>query len=305
MKWRHIVTIVSAAVSIVFFLNACGDANLKKAKRLHNERNYEEAIQFYKLSLENDPENRMARYGLIEAYAQQLTDRSPEEITPEKVEKAMAELEPIAQPLMDDPTIRRYVSVIYQNVAKRYADEGRDDKAVELWTRIVDIEPSFAEAHFNLGVALVKTGKHEESLAHFEKTVKLNPYFYKGYYALGNSLLHLERYEEAANQYLKALELNPDDASIHSNLGLAYAALGEQEKALEEYRKAIELDPGHVYAYIGLRREYEKMGQPEKAQEVADEWKEYTETVLKARQEAEAGDASPEAASPTKGVSSP
>lgn len=293
-SWRILVVFLAFSAVV---LAGCGDADLKKARRLHEHGDYEGAIAFYKQVVAREPENKSARYGLIEAYAEQLTDQPPQEVTPEKVEETMMEVRPVAEPLLDDPHVKRYISMIYQMVAKRYAEEGKHDKATEAWGEVVKIEPEFAEAWFNYGVGQTKNERYEESLASFKKAVELNPYFFRGYMAMGNSLIYLGRHEEAVEQFLKALELNPDDPLIHNNLGYAYAALGEEEKAVDEFKRAIEIDPGHFQAYVGLRAQYKTLGNEEGVKEVDRMWEEYVESAAKARQEAEGAVLSPAAPS--------
>jgi tetratricopeptide (TPR) repeat protein len=278
-----LASVMLSALVLVF--GGCGNSIIKKARALQDEKKYDEAIQQYKLALEKDPTSNEARYGVIEAYSQQLNAREPEKVKPEDVEKVMGELRPIAQPLMSDPNIKRYVSLVYQMLAKRYAEQGRDDKAADAWSEVIEIEPTFAEAHFNRGLALSMTGKYEEAIVLFEKAISLNPYFVKGYHALGDALVRLERYEDAAQQYLKALELNPDDAAVHHNLGLSYYRGGDTEKAVAEYQKALELEPDYAYAYKSLHEVYEKAGDKKKLKEIDAKWKESTEKLLKALHE--------------------
>lgn len=258
----------------------CGDSNVNKAKELQSEKDFEGAIHYYNLALEKNPANQIARYGLVEAHAQKIIDQPADQITPEEVETVMADLRPVAQPLMSDPNIKRYISLVYQMIAKRYAEEGRDDKAAEAWAEVIEIEPTFAEAHFNLGLALSITGRYEEAIPEFEKAVNLNPYFVKGYHAMGDALLNLKRYEEAKKQYLKALELNPDDPVVHDNLGRAYFESGDTDKAIAEFRKTIEIEPNYSYAYKSLHDAYQKIGDKKNLNEIDKEWKERTEAYL-------------------------
>jgi tetratricopeptide (TPR) repeat protein len=266
----------------------CGNAKLTQAKKFQTEKNYEQAIQYYKLALDDDPENQTARYGLIETYAQQVIDQGAQKMTPEDVEKVMAELRPVSQPLMSDPNIKRNVSMIYQMLAKRYAEQGRHDLTAESWAKVIEIEPTFAEAHFNCGLALSLTGKNEDALPYFQKSVNLNPYFVKGYHAMGDALLKLARYEEAVQQYQKALELNPDDPTVHHNLGLTYFRSGNSEKAAVEYNRALEIEPNYALAYKSLHELYEKAGDKKKLAEIDAKWKEMTEKLLQAVREKQA-----------------
>ncbi|MBI5116734.1 tetratricopeptide repeat protein [Candidatus Poribacteria bacterium] len=284
-KGFRAIPILGLAVSLVL-LSGCGDSNLKKARKFQEQKDYAQAIQYYKQALEKNPDNQSARYGLIETYALQLVSRPPQEVTPQLVEEAMVELRPIAQPLMTDPNVKRYMSLIYQMLAKRYAETGRDDKAAEAWTVVTEMEPSFAEAHYNLGIALSKTGRYEEAISRFEKAISLNPYFVKGYYAIGNALLHLNRNEEAVKQYLKALELNPEDPSTHHNLGVAYSRTGDNKKAVEEYKKTLEIEPNYYLAYRSLRDAYNEMNETKKAKEADKKYKEMSEALMQAQRAA-------------------
>lgn len=277
-----LLSLVTAGLVLVF---GCGDSNVNKAKALQAQKQYDQAIQHYQLALEKDPENKTARYGLIETYAQKVVDKGGEQLDPKYVEEVMADLEPVAQPLMSDQNIKRYISMVYQMLAKRYADAGQDDKVAEAWTKVIEIEPAFAEAHYNLGLALSLEGKYEEAIPHFEKSISLNPYFVKGYQALGDTLLRLNRNEEAGRQYLKALELNPDDPAIHHNLGVSYYNDGKTDEAIAEYQKALEIEPNYAFAYKSLHDVYEKAGDKEKVKEIDEKWKKMTEDYLQSLRE--------------------
>jgi tetratricopeptide (TPR) repeat protein len=265
--------VVSIAMTV-----GCADPNLSEARRCHEEKNYDQAIHYYKLVIEKDPENESARYGLVEAYALKLMEGSAQEVTPQRVEEAMKELRPLAEPLLADPNIKRYISMIYQVTAKRYAEIGRDDKVAEAWGEVTKIEPTFAEAYFNLGVALVKLGKPAEAIPNFEKSIELNPYFIKAYYGLGNSLVQVDRVEDGIKQYKRGLELNPDDPDLRHNLGMAYNMQGDKEKAIEELKKAIDIEPSYSLAYVALAGIYSDMGESEKAEEIKKQWSDYAES---------------------------
>ena len=286
VRHRRPILIVGLAV-VIMLMSACGDPNLKKARRFQNEKNYDRAIHHYELALKNDPENQSARYGLIELQAQKLLDIPQEQVTPELVEGTLAELQPVAEPILGDPNVKRYLSLVYQLMAKRYAEKGRDDKVAEAWAKVAEMEPSYAEAQYNLGVALAKLGKHEDAVSHLEKAVSLNPYFINGYFAMGNTLLHLDRGEEAIEQYMKALELNPDDPATHHNLGIAYSSMKNYEKAVAELEKTLEVDPNYMLAYQSLIGVYTETGQTQKAEDARKRWADYSDALVQGRQKGE------------------
>jgi tetratricopeptide (TPR) repeat protein len=49
------------------------------------------------------------------------------------------------------------------------------------------IKPDFAEAHYNLGVALEKTGRVQEAIAQYERALRIQP----DYTEAQNKLAHL------------------------------------------------------------------------------------------------------------------
>jgi tetratricopeptide (TPR) repeat protein len=277
---------VGLAVSIAF-LAGCGDANLRKARRYQEEGNYDQAIRHFNMVIEKDPEDLSARYGLVQSISEQLLQTPQDQMTAEMIENAMQKVKPAAQPLMDDTNIKRYLSLIYQMMARRYADRGMDDKSAEVWAEVIKIDPTMAEAHYNLGVALSKLERNEEALQHFKKSTDINPYFLKGYFAIGNALVTQELYEEAAQNYIKALEINPDDPEVRHNLGVVYSYLEQPEKAIDELEKAIELQPSYFLAYRSLSTIYKGMGETEKVAEIDQRWEEYAKEHVKSEEQAE------------------
>jgi hypothetical protein len=67
-----------------------------------------------------------------------------------------------------------------------------------------------AQAHYNLGVALARTGKVEEAIAHYEQAIRIDPDFAGAHYNLGKALTQVGRVPEAIEHYEQALRINPD-----------------------------------------------------------------------------------------------
>ena len=60
-------------------------------------------------------------------------------------------------------------------LASLRTDQQRYDEALELFQRLVAIDPSDAVAHGNIGVVLFYLGRSDESLQHFDQALSLNP----------------------------------------------------------------------------------------------------------------------------------
>jgi tetratricopeptide (TPR) repeat protein len=55
--------------------------------------------------------------------------------------------------------------------------EGKVSDAIGQYERALQIKPDYAEAHSNLGDALVRLGKLTEAIAQYQQALKLRPDF--------------------------------------------------------------------------------------------------------------------------------
>src|SRR5262245_48818119 len=116
-------------------------------------------------------------------------------------------------------------------------------EAIRLHTKAVQLAPTSARAHYNLGVTLDRskpgTGWGSEE---YRKALQLNP---KDVNSLVNLAVNLGDQESAEARKLieKALQLNPKNAEAHFNLGLLQRNAREQKNAVASFERAIELNP--------------------------------------------------------------
>ena len=79
----------------------------------------------------------------------------------------------------------------------------------------------FTKKHITtLGIALLKKGNTNEAISHYKTDIKLNPDFAQAHNNLGNALLFKK---EILAKLLfiirRAIEIKPDHADAHNNLG--------------------------------------------------------------------------------------
>ena len=82
------------------------------------------------------------------------------------------------------------------------------DEAIQEFSAALRIVPDFAEAHANLGSALVAKGRNKEALDQFQEAVREAPQRPDFHYGAGVVLESLGQSAEAAEQFKAALELN-------------------------------------------------------------------------------------------------
>jgi len=99
------------------------------------------------------------------------------------------------------------------------------------------------------GFIYYELGEKVKALELFSKAIELNPEDAAAYYNRGNSYADLKQYEKAIADYSKAIELNPEDTAAYINRGNSYAVLKQYEKAIEDYDRAIEINPEFFQSY--------------------------------------------------------
>ena len=174
---------------------------------------------------------------------------------------------------------------LYERAAALSA-QGRFSEALPLYRQVVKLEPAYAEALVNLGVALEETGAREEAVgvyrralevrpndtaalgdlclalarlgraaeavAHCEAAVRLDPGASKRHHDLGVALVSLGRLDAAISAFDRAIGLDGSRAEPLVSLGLALARQGKAEQALSAFSRALEKDPGSAPAHANL-----------------------------------------------------
>ena len=76
----------------------------------------------------------------------------------------------------------------HYNLGNALVDKGKVDEAIATTGRPSPSIPSIAEAHYNLGIALLDKGKVDEAIAEYREAIRLKPDFPDAHYNLGNAL---------------------------------------------------------------------------------------------------------------------
>ncbi len=130
--------------------------------------------------------------------------------------------------------------------------------AAELFSRAVEIDPSFALAHYHLGRAHLALGNRWKAAAQFRAATQVDPALPDPYKALGDLFMSSPRrlYDQAIEAYQRALSLRPHYAEAHVGLGDAKAAKGDHEGAIGHYQRALAFDPLNPRVHFSLGKIY-------------------------------------------------
>ncbi|MGA9901269.1 MAG: tetratricopeptide repeat protein [Terriglobales bacterium] len=109
-------------------------------------------------------------------------------------------------------------------------------------------------AEGNLGSALVEMQRPDLAVPHLERAIQLMPTLATPHYNLGTLLQRQNQLEAAQREYRLALEYASDEreaAQTHNNLGVLLNQLGQRDEAVTEFTEAIALNPHEQNSLLG------------------------------------------------------
>jgi Tfp pilus assembly protein PilF len=139
-------------------------------------------------------------------------------VLPDWLESPSPEREPISGVVslreLQHPVSKKAIRAAYQ--AQQFTDAHNIPKAIAKLEKAIRIDPSYRDAHCNLGVLYARMGRITDARAELQK----------------------------------ALDIGPPAAQIYADLALTSAAVGEFRQAQAFAQKALDLDPGNGAARL-------------------------------------------------------
>ena len=118
-----------------------------------------------------------------------------------------------------------------------------DGPAIEEFRIAIQLDPAYADAYNNLGVAYGNKGMTDAAIEQFRKAIELNPGSAEAHNNLGFAYGKAGKVDEGIEEYKTAISLQPAYAEAYNNLGIAYGELGRVQEEADAYRRTIRLDP--------------------------------------------------------------
>lgn len=210
---------------------------------------WRDSISLFQHALSVTPDNELARQGLAGAYlAAGQRDEWQHQLAEAKRVRLMGEAKAYLRMLEANPTSAE----AHFRLGRVRATQGDVDSAMAEYAEAIRLDPNAAAAHRNLGALLVTVGKPEDGLPHLEQAVRLQPDDADAHFSLGTVLLKDGRREAAEAQLTTALRLRPDFAEAHSNLGYLFFEQGRNAAAIAEYQLALRTRDDYPEAHTNL-----------------------------------------------------
>lgn len=151
--------------------------------------------------------------------------------------------------LMHDP---KHGVEAYRGLAAVAWQQKQGDTAIQLLRLAVQQEPEHVDAHADLALVLLTTGRAEESLVHWDKRLRLTPGDAMAWHNYGQALATAGRLDAAVSAFEQALRLAPDQALTYETYARALATASAHDRAEAVWRRGLERFPRMESMYRGL-----------------------------------------------------
>ncbi len=144
-----------------------------------------------------------------------------------------------AQSVQADP--RRIIDLM--NKADRLQTKGQGLDAIEVYTRIISMDPSSAEAYLKLGSIYYENKIFDKAFETYSRAQKLRPNDARLLNNMGSVLLAMEDPAKALTFFIQARRNSADYVEPLYNMACAYARLKKNDAALSSLRQACGMQP--------------------------------------------------------------
>ncbi|MCQ2753582.1 MAG: tetratricopeptide repeat protein [bacterium] len=132
--------------------------------------------------------------------------------------------------------------------------DGHPELAIPHLIKAIVLNRENLEAQIQLAIAHELVDEAELSLMIYNKMIETNPEFLKAYYNKGAMLMGQGNFEEASKTFFKLLKKNPDYYKAYLGIAMSMDKLGRYCEAIRYYKKFLELKKFSVDANFARER---------------------------------------------------
>lgn len=262
-------------ISLVVFLimtvavNLIGQDPLSDALALFQNKEYQKAYEACKVIVDNDPNYASAIFLLGRIYFA-LGDLDNSKVYLDKaieLDRANTEFREVRT------QIAAFATQLTE--ASRLSIAGDYEGAKKIYLEIIQTNPNFADAYFNLAQIYVRLNDLTNAATNLRKVIAMKPdeekyskmlkNLVQQYLKDGESLRQRRNNEGAIEKYKQALDIDPNEFLAYYLSGLAYFDLKKYNEALESVNKGLTINPEHAKSYLVLGQINEKTNKKDEA----------------------------------------
>jgi tetratricopeptide (TPR) repeat protein len=144
--------------------------------------------------------------------------------------------------------LRGYLESLTSSDADKYISLGNEclnkedyKGAIDNWTQAIKINPNYAIAYFNRGIAHSKLGNNQSAINDYTQAININRNDAEAYNNRGIVRFELGDKQDAIDDWTQAININPNNDLAYNNRGAARYELGNKQGAIDDYQKAADI----------------------------------------------------------------
>ncbi len=204
--------------------------------RMYTAQGFQEAIKYFELTLQKDPDYALACYGLAEVFyaISYWANVPPHEAYPKAKEYAKKAID------MDEDIGEAHAAL---GLVYTFYDWNWNEAEREL-KKALELNPSSSIIHMSYSWFLSLTERHEEAIFEAKRAQELDPLSPLIISHIGLACVYGRQFDKAIDELKAGMILAPNFYLMHYYLGLAYRAKSMFKEAITEYERAVDLSGG-------------------------------------------------------------
>lgn len=144
-------------------------------------------------------------------------------------------------------------------------EAGNVAAAAQLYRKILEVAPGYADAHYLLGRIAQDQGDAGAAMHHVRDAIRCNGQEAAFHKTLGEIYFGLGHWQEATVYLANAVERQPGDFESWNNLGCACEKLGRLAEATRHFQKALEIAPDSAMVLNNMAMTLKDRGRADEA----------------------------------------
>jgi tetratricopeptide (TPR) repeat protein len=149
------------------------------------------------------------------------------------------------------------------------SNESKPDEGIAACTRQIESGRwsghDLAISYYNRGIFWYDKDENDKAIEDYSKALELSPNYASAFNNRGNAFAAKGDHDRAIDDYTRAIEIDGKDPFRWNNRGLAWKRKGQYDRAIPDFDQAIRIDPGYTAAYTNRGQTYEEKGDIERA----------------------------------------
>ena len=154
---------------------------------------------------------------------------------------------------------------VYYEKGRAWHGQGAYDKAIAEYTKVLEIDPTYALAYYHRGNAKYNKGEFSQAIVDYTKALELRPQDATICFLRGTAWFKKGDFDQAVADYTRALEMSPGYEDALINRGNAFYLKGEFDQAIADYSATLEINDQNAEAYYNRARAWHEKGDVEKS----------------------------------------